>query len=209
MDIYIIRHGETDLNARGVMQGWIDEPLNENGRFLAEETGRAMKEQGIRFDGCYSSPLIRAKETAEIVLRESGNPVEVLCDDRLREIHFGAYDGKVLSREMQERFFVEPFEVGRFPDGEGVRDVCARTQSFLKELIARDDDKTYLISGHGCATRATLNWLYEDPENYWHGHVPYNCAVNIIEAHGGEAKLIADDRIYYDPKYCVDLYAVK
>ena len=209
MFIYIIRHGETDLNSKGIMQGWIDEPLNESGRFLAEETGRAMRAQGIRFDGCYSSPLIRAKETAEIVLRESGNPVDILCDDRIREIHFGDYDGKALERDKQEAFFLHPFEFGRFPGGECVQDVCRRTQNFLKELIARDDDRTYLVSGHGCAMRAMLNWLYDDPSDYWHGHVPYNCAVNIIEAHGGKAKLIADDRIYYDPKYCVDLYAVK
>ena len=59
MKIYIIRHGETDMNARAVMQGWMDEPLNTSGRDLAVITGRAMR--GIHFDGCFSSPLIRAK----------------------------------------------------------------------------------------------------------------------------------------------------
>ena len=102
MFIYIIRHGETDLNSKGVMQGWVDEPLNESGRLLAEITGREMRTQGIRFDGCYSSPLIRAKETAEIVLRESGNPVDILCDDRIREISFGRFEGVPLAEALRE-----------------------------------------------------------------------------------------------------------
>ena len=73
MVIYIVRHGETVLNAKGVMQGRLDEPLNQKGRDLAEMTGKAMK--GIHFDYCISSPLNRAKETAEIILRESENDI--------------------------------------------------------------------------------------------------------------------------------------
>ncbi|MBQ7720509.1 MAG: histidine phosphatase family protein, partial [Clostridia bacterium] len=91
MLIYIIRHGETDLNVKGVVQGWYDEPLNESGRFLAAETGKRMKE--IRFDGCFSSPLKRAAETAEIILRESGNDLPITFDDRLKEMSFGEREG--------------------------------------------------------------------------------------------------------------------
>ena len=54
MLLYIIRHGETDYNAKGVLQGRMDAPLNESGRSLAAIVGRAMK--GIRFDRCISSP---------------------------------------------------------------------------------------------------------------------------------------------------------
>ena len=63
MKIYILRHGETTLNSKGVMQGWLDEPLNENGRKLAALSGQAMK--GVHFDECISSPFIRATETAD------------------------------------------------------------------------------------------------------------------------------------------------
>ena len=71
MKIYIIRHGETELNKQGLMQGITDAPLNASGREIAEISGRNMR--GIRFDACVSSPLCRARETAEIILRESGN----------------------------------------------------------------------------------------------------------------------------------------
>ena len=85
-------------------------------------------------------------------------------------------------------FFTEPFHFTGCPNGESIAEVCERTQSFLKELIKRDDDKTYLVTTHGFALRGMLNYLYEDPSDYWHGHVPYNCAVNIIEANHGVGK---------------------
>ena len=206
MRIYIIRHGETETNTKGMLQGWINGPLNENGRALAVFTGRAMK--GVRFDACITSPLIRAKETVEIVLRETGNDVPVSFDDRLKEISFGDKENTVLSEMGAEgvRFMTDPFSMEPFPNGESVRDVCKRTQSFLKELIARDDGKSYLIGTHGCALRAMLNFLYDDPSDYWQGRVPYNCAVNIIDAEHGVPKLIANDKIYYDPSLVVDHY---
>ena len=204
MRIYIVRHGETEANKNGYLQGWTDVPLNENGRFIAELTGRGMKD--IRFDHCFSSPLIRAKETAEILLRESGNSVSVSFDDRIKEMNFGSFEGMSVRDEKLIRFLKEPNVDYKFPDGESFREVMKRTQEFLKALIAKDDDKTYLVSTHGCALRAMLNFLYEDKDDYWHGHVPYNCCVNIIEVKNGTATLITDDIIYYDPKLAIDRY---
>ena len=207
MFIYIVRHGETDLNAKGIMQGWADEPLNESGIDLAEMTGSGMKD--IRFDACISSPLSRARHTAGIILGKSGNGnVAIETDDRIREINFGDEERMPLDREKRGKFFSDPFRFEGFPGGENISQLCERTQGFLKELMRRDDDKIYLISTHGCALRAMLNFLYADPDDFWHKHVPYNCVVNIVEAHGGSGKLIADDKIYYDKKYCVDRYSI-
>ena len=204
MRIYIVRHGETEANKNGYLQGWTDVPLNENGRIIAELTGRGLKD--IRFDHCFSSPLIRAKETAEILLRESGNSVPVSFDDRIKEMNFGSFEGMNVRDEKLIQFLKEPVVDYKFPDGESFQEVMNRTQEFLKELIAKDDDKTYLVATHGCALRAMLNFLYEDKNDYWHGHVPYNCCVNIIDVKNGTAKLIADDIIYYDPKLAIDRY---
>lgn len=204
MKIYILRHGETALNTKGVMQGWLDEPLNENGRKLAALSGQAMK--GIRFDRCISSPFVRATETAEILLRESGNAANTMIDDRIREIHFGDLEGKSLSEMGEEgyQFYMDPFRFVGFPNGERIQDVCIRTQSFLKELIAKDDGKTYLISTHGCAMRAMVNYLKDDPSDYWYGHGPYNCSFTIIEAEGGKARITDVDKVYYDASLIVD-----
>lgn len=204
MRIYIVRHGETEANKNGYLQGWTDVPLNENGRILAKLTGRGMK--GIRFDHCFSSPLIRAKETAEFLLRESGNSVSISFDDRIKEMSFGSFEGMSVRDEQVAQFLKDPVVDFKIPGGESIQEVMKRTQEFLKELIARDDGKTYLVSTHGCALRAMLNFLYENQDDYWHGHIPYNCCVNIIDAKNGAAKLIADDIIYYNPELAIDRY---
>ena len=204
MKLFILRHGETEPNTRGSLQGWMDAPINENGRMLAVLTGRAMK--GIRFDHCISSPLARARETAEIILRESKNTADIRFDDRLREIGFGEMEGKSIAEmgEEGDKLSTDPFHYVGFPNGESIADVCRRTQSFLKELIAEDDGKTYLISTHGCAMRAMINYLLDDPSDYWCGHVPYNCSFTIIEAKGGKARITEMDKVYYDRSMIVD-----
>lgn len=204
MIIYIVRHGETVLNAKGVMQGRLNEPLSQSGRDLAEMTGKAMK--GIHFDCCISSSLDRAKETAEIILRESENDIPIDIDDRAIEIDFGDMEGKKLSEMGDEglKFFFDTSHFAGFPNGESIQDVCCRTQELLKELIAKDDGKTYLISTHGCAMRGMINYLSDTPADYWLGHAPHNCSFTIVEAEGGKARITDIDKVYYDPSLIVD-----
>ena len=57
-------------------------------------------------------------------------------------------------------------------------------------------DKTIMIATHGCAARALLQNVYEDDLGFWHGCVPPNCAVNIVEVTDGKAKLIGEDQVY-------------
>ena len=74
MKLYLIRHGETDYNKMKRNQGQIDIPLNEYGRELAEKTAEGLR--GISFDLAYTSPLSRAKETAQIVLQGRKDPLD-------------------------------------------------------------------------------------------------------------------------------------
>lgn len=213
MIIYIIRHGETNANKERRFQGWTDNPLNEKGIELAVVTGKAMK--GIHFDRCYSSPLIRARQTAELVLQNSGNPdVPIYIDERLREVNMGDWEGRRLHSEVDGsispqamELFRDPFSSEGFPNGEHVLDVCARTQEFLKELAGEDSEDVCLIAIHGFAMRAMLNFLYEDPSDFWHKHVPYNCEVNILEAENGQIRLVEENKIYYDREECVDRFS--
>ena len=208
MKLYIIRHGETDLNAKSVMQGWVDPPINRSGRELAALTGQAMRD--IRFDRCISSPLSRARETAEIVLRESGNEIPITTDDRIREMSCGDIEEKSITEmgDAARLFFVDPFRFPGFPNGETIQDLCSRTQEFFRELTAADDGKTYLISTHGCAMRAMLNYLFDNPSDYWRGHAPYNCAVCIVEADGVTPRVTELDKVYYDQSLIVDHYKI-
>ena len=95
--LYIIRHGKTDWNVLHKLQGRTDIPLNDEGRRMAEDARRAYRD--VHFNVCFCSPLIRARETAEILLR--GRDVPILTDERLAEMSFGSYglpDQRALSR---------------------------------------------------------------------------------------------------------------
>lgn len=212
MKIYIIRHGETDANKNGILQGSSDWPLNEDGIKLAKISGENMKD--IKFDICYSSPLSRAKKTAELILEYSGNKnTEIIYDKRLQELDMGTLEEKKLDlselglyRAIKMLMFRKnPFLVGRFPKGESAIKCCKRTQQILKE-IATKNYETVLISTHGCALRAMLNMLYENKFNFWQGMVPYNCVVNIVEVKDGKMKLLEKDKTFYDDKYKIDRY---
>ena len=137
MKFYIVRHGETRLNVEAVLQGRLDEPINQSGRDLAAITGQNMR--GIHFDACISSPLVRAYETAEIILRESGNDIPIATDDRLQEMAFGVWEGRKLADmgEGSQRYVTDAFNYERFEGGEDVYDVCVRTQEIdLRDLVA-------------------------------------------------------------------------
>ena len=71
--LYIIRHGKTDWNLKHKLQGRTDIPLNDEGRAMALEAGERYKD--VHFDVCYCSPLIRARETAELLLKGRDVPI--------------------------------------------------------------------------------------------------------------------------------------
>ena len=215
MKIYIVRHGETKLNSQGRILGWTDDLLNDMGILLARETGKAMKEMGLTFDAVFSSPLSRARQTAEIILSEMDLDTEIQFDTRIMEMDMGDFDCKSADPEKHELdpAFVEcfqrrPLELPAFPNGESFRDVMARTQEFLRELAGKSYESV-LVTTHGCALRCMLNFLYENPDNFWQGHAPYNCCVNVVEAIDGELSLIERDLVLYDKKLCVDRYKVR
>ena len=204
MRLYIIRHGVTEWNALKKVQGAADIPLAPEGIRLAKITGEALKD--VPFDICFTSPLKRAEETARLVLGEKADRIPVIPDKRIQEIDFGVLEGtrfkdengKILSEEMKI-FFSEPQKFKRPENGENIQDILARTRDFWEEKIHDPslEDKTVLIASHGCAVRALLQNVYRDPDNFWHGSVPPNCGVNIVDVQNGEAVLIEEDKVYY------------
>lgn len=211
MKIYVIRHGETNDNKRAVFQGSNDIPLNEKGIDLAKITGEAIK--GVKFDVCYSSTLDRAKKTAELVLKHSGNEkTPIIYDERLKELDCGDWEGRSARKEDKEvpslqlkLFKKNLLFAGRPRNGENVFELMKRTQQVLKE-ISEKDYKTVLVSTHGAALRAMLHRLYKNKLDYWQGHVPYNCSISIVEVKNGKMKLLESDKIFYDKKLVDNLF---
>ena len=204
MKMYIIRHGQTPWNARKCLQGRSDVDLNENGIYLAELTGKALRD--VTFDMAFTSPLIRAKHTAQCIL--AGREVPIIEDERLIEISFGIYEGCCYAEENRqvpqqwiENFFHAPQDYVAAPGGESLDAVEKRTRDFMEDICSRKElqDKTILVSTHGCALRGLLNSRREsNREDYWHGGVSKNCAVSIVTCNRGEKPvLVEENHIYY------------
>lgn len=202
MLLYIIRHGVTTWNRLKKVQGRVDIPLAEEGIRLAKKTGEALKD--VPFDVCYSSPLQRARQTAQCVLGDRQIPV--ILDRRIQEIDFGDLEGtrfkdeqgNILNEQMR-LFFENPPLFERPRDGEDIYDIVKRTKEFWREITTDPSlaDKTVLVSSHGCAVRALLQNVYQgDLKDFWHGSVPPNCSVNIVEVKDGHAYLLEEDKVY-------------
>ena len=157
----------------------------------------------IHFDICFTSPLTRAKQTAQYVLGDKKVPI--IEDKRIQEIDFGVLEGtqfkdaqgKIISHEM-EIFFTDPLKFKRPENGENISDILKRTREFWQEKITDPalTDKTVLVSSHGCAVRALLQNIYQDHENFWHGCVPPNCSINLVEVKDGKVRLLEEDKVY-------------
>ena len=150
--IYFIRHGETDYNKACRLQGQLDIPLNENGIAQAEKARDELA--NFHFDIIYSSSLVRAKKTAEIV-NEKHN-VQIVYEDRLKEINGGEMQGKCLkdwTSEMHEDFNKNRKNLG----AETVEQFCERVESFYKEI--ENSNKDILIVAHGGVYRAIYKYI--------------------------------------------------
>ena len=149
--LLLVRHGETDWNRDGRWQGHSDTHLNELGRQQAER----LAEELDGADVVYSSDLIRARETAEILARRLG--ADVRLDERLRERGFGAWEGK--TRAEIEAEFADAharWVAGEGPgadDAEPFEDFAVRVRGFLDDVLARHPDETVLIVSHGGSIR--------------------------------------------------------
>ncbi len=192
MKLYIARHGETEWNRAGKLQGWKDAPLTEKGKKQAKALGRRLKEIG--FDAVYSSPLGRTLKTAEIAL--DGKDLPVNKDERLKEIDMGEWEGtkadkiKEMFPDLYEDFWERPHRYDP-EDGESFDDVKERVLSFLDEMIEKHDGETILIFSHGCASKVmmthfggrSLSRLWDPPELK-------ECSLNLVEIEDGESDII-------------------
>ena len=169
--LYIMRHGKTEWNALHKLQGRTDIPLNEEGRRMAQ---RAHEEYlDTHFDLCFSSPLKRATETAEILLQ--GRNVPIRTDDRLAEMYFGVYEGLADSFQIPDCpinvLFQDPAAyTGSIGGAESFAELFARVDSFLSELTLPEvrAGKDILIVGHGALNSAIISRIKQLPiSEFW------------------------------------------
>lgn len=201
MKIYLVRHGETDWNKAGRFQGSENIPLNQYGIELAEVTSEGMKE--IPIDIIYTSPLIRARKTAEIMRRD--RRIEIIEDDRLKEMSFGRFEGADIREARADKEhglhdFISNPGIYRAKDGENFEDVIARCHSFIDEILL-PREKNYdsvMVAAHGALIRCFLRCIEDRPLSEFWGGVPQgNCAVTIVELEDGQLRILEEGKLYY------------
>ena len=168
--LYIMRHGKTDWNGEYRLQGTEDIPLNEEGIKMAHEAGK--KYRDTHFDVCFSSPLSRAKKTAELFLE--GRDIPLFFDDRLHEICFGKYEGSRNVFEHPENplynFFMDT-ENYTAPEGaETFEELFKRIKEFLEEKAfpLLKEGKDVLIVAHGAFNSGLITYILDKPlKEFW------------------------------------------
>ncbi|NLA59670.1 MAG: histidine phosphatase family protein [Firmicutes bacterium] len=178
---YLIRHGETQANKAGILQGQLDVPLSESGRRQARAVAEALS--GVRLDAVYSSDLSRARETAEAIVE--GRTCPLVLDRRLRELDMGAISGLTIEEsrkrfpEFHARLAADRYGVRRPGGGESRLDLRSRMASALDDIYERHKDGRVAIVSHGGSINAVLGIVSQDGS--WPGLVVANCSVTIVE----------------------------
>jgi broad specificity phosphatase PhoE len=135
VEIYFVRHGQTEWNKAGKVQGRLDSPLTETGRAHAVSSARiltrAVAERGGELT-FYASPQGRALETATIIQQHCGLPAPII-DHRLREMSFGSWEG-LCRHEIEARWPTLNWETRACPDGETYDEARERMTHWLSEL---------------------------------------------------------------------------
>jgi glucosyl-3-phosphoglycerate phosphatase len=145
--IYLARHGETSMDARGLLLGRLDPPLTKEGR--AQALALAVTLMGMQLRLIVASPLRRAAETARVVAHEVGLDVEI--DDRFIDRDYGVLAGKS-PFGVEERWG----SIDRAPGVESPADVLSRSLSAFKDFAHHLGDKTGLIVSHDAVNRPLL-----------------------------------------------------
>ncbi len=151
MDLYLIRHGQTDYNVEKRFQGQIDVPLNETGRLQAFKLREALCVKSHKIDLVYTSPLARATETARLITSDNSL---IHVDTRLTEISLGEFDGRLesdIENEVGEKSyaswrhsnFIQPA-----PGGESLAEAMLRAKAFLHRLTTLPIQQNLAVVSH-------------------------------------------------------------
>jgi broad specificity phosphatase PhoE len=161
LELWLIRHGETDWNVSGRIQGFSDRPLNDKGRRQAGLLAGRFREMRMRFDAVYASDLERARVTAEMSLPGA----EVRLDPRLRELSYGIFEGKIWTRlDADEAAAARRWNEDRFghkiPGGESYGDLMERIAAFHAGLPREGRVAAF---SHGGTIRSALYGILGRP----------------------------------------------
>ena len=162
--LVLVRHGESDWNKKNLFTGWRDVDLSPKGVEEARDAGRKLKAQGLKFDVAFTSALIRAQRTLDIMLEELGQTgLQTFKDQALNERDYGDLSG-LNKDDARKKWGPEQVHIWRRsydvapPGGESLRDTAARVLPYyIKEILpAVLRGERVLVSAHGNSLRALV-----------------------------------------------------
>ncbi len=187
---FIVRHGETDWNAQGRVQGHTDVDLSERGELQARAICARLA--GVKIDAAYSSDLLRSTETARQILGR--REVKLCATARLREYNKGIFEG--LTPEETGQRYPQLYAASQVkdldfapPGGESIRQASARMADFICDMKTRHQGDNVLFVGHGGTLRAAFVALMELPlEANWRFAMA-NCGLSMVDVFPDNAVL--------------------
>jgi len=194
LEIYFVRHGETEWNLKGMLQGKQNSPLTEKGRAQAAKLGEALKD--VEFDGLYSSPMGRASLTAEIIRGEREQALFTI--PALREMSFGEMEG--LSKKEFQKLHPEQYknlwEDALIYDpsafkGETFKEVDERVMEGLDHLVkSHPNGGRILVVSHGMTLKNIFMHVWgHGLDKYWDDPVPENTSLTRVSYRDGVYKM--------------------
>ena len=183
-ELWLVRHGQTDWNLTGRWQGQASYApgLNDVGRAQALAIRDQMKD--VNFSAIYSSDLLRARQTSELIAEPLG--LTVTLEPRLREINLGVWEG-MLSMEIAERYPQElaerardPFHT-RAPQGESPMEVAERVIAAVNDIAKEHIGKSVIIVSHGVSLAIIICHAQGFPLNEIYQHIPDNAKPYCVE----------------------------
>ena len=166
MNLILIRHGQSEWNALNQFTGWKDPDLTATGIQEAHNAGKIISSLEINFDLVFTSALIRAQNTAEIILKEISQPLPTIKDQALNERNYGDLAG-LNKDDARKRWGDEQVHIWRRsydippPGGESLKDTGERVLPFfIKEILPHVcDGKNILVAAHGNSLRSLIKFL--------------------------------------------------
>lgn len=192
MQLYLTRHGQTEWNVEGRMQGWMDSPLTRHGIENAALLGERLK--GVELDALFSSPSGRARKTADIV--RGNRALDIIEDGDLREMNFGCWEGR--KHEDLQRHYPEAHaacwekpHLYRPVDGESYSAVQERAVRAVSRIVSNPLYKAVLIVTHAITLKTILAYFEGRPlERLWEPPYMHDTGLSLIAFESGKHSIL-------------------
>jgi broad specificity phosphatase PhoE len=189
----LVRHGETSANTGGVWHGATDTPLSERGLRQAERVAAHLAQRHADARGLYTSPLERARHTAEAIERATSLPARI--EAGISEYDLGSWEGKTYASLLKEHQLWQNMQ--RDPDfaphgGESARDVVARFLATLEGIAERHPGERVIVVSHGGAMALFMSAALRGRLGEWYDPM-HNCAISELVLVPEPALLRFDD----------------